>query len=109
MNQGEVEPIARYYESIERWDTKFGKVYIHGRELAMIGNESFLWSGLLAKSELRQLLNELFEHASRESPALGDSRGSSRGRPLTSKHGPSIYLVRRHANGVDSLPFVGLS
>jgi len=63
MDQGEVKPIERYYESIERWDTKFGKVYVHGRELAMIGNESFLWSGLLAKSELRQLLDELFEHA----------------------------------------------
>jgi hypothetical protein len=29
----------------------------------MVGEESFLWAGLLAKSELRQLLDELFEHA----------------------------------------------
>ena len=78
MNQGEVEPIERYYESIERWGTKFGKVYIHGRELAMIGNESFLWSGLLAKSELRQLLDELFEHALEGEP-------SSWGRPRVLK------------------------
>ena len=74
MDQDEVKPIERYYESIERWDMKFDKVYIHGRELAMIGNESFLWSGLLAKSELRQLLDELFEHALQEEP-------SSWGRP----------------------------
>ena len=74
MDQGEVKPVERYYESIERWDTKFDKVYIHGRELAMIGNESFLWSGLLAKSELRQLLDELFEHALEGEP-------SSWGRP----------------------------
>jgi hypothetical protein len=63
MNQGEVEPIERYYESLESWDTKFGKVYIHARGLSMLGEESFLWSGLLAKSELRQLLDELFEHS----------------------------------------------
>lgn len=62
MNQGEVEAIERYYESLESWDTKFGKVYIHGRGVSMVGEESFLWSGLLAKSELRQLLDELFEH-----------------------------------------------
>ena len=63
MNHGDVESIERYYESIERWDTNFGKVYVHGRGLSMLGEESFLWSGLLAKSELRQLLDELFEHA----------------------------------------------
>ena len=63
MNQGEVEPIERYYESLESWDTKFGKVYIYGRGVSMVGEESFLWSGLLTKSELRQLLDELFEHA----------------------------------------------
>jgi hypothetical protein len=63
MNHGEVESIERYYESLERWDTKFGKVYVHGRGLSMLGEEPFLWSGLLAKSELRRLLDELFEHA----------------------------------------------
>jgi hypothetical protein len=63
MNQGKVEPVERYYESLESWDMEFGKVYIHGRALPMIGENSFLWSGLLAKSELRQLLDELFEHA----------------------------------------------
>jgi len=64
MNQGKVEPIQRYYESLESWDMEFGKVYrFHGRGLPMIGEDSFLWSGLLAKSELRQLLDELFEHA----------------------------------------------
>jgi hypothetical protein len=62
MNQGKVEPIERYYESLESWDMEFGKVYIHERGLPMIGENSFLWSGLLAKSELRQLLDELFEH-----------------------------------------------
>lgn len=62
MNKGEVEPIERYYESLESWDTKFGKVYIYGRGVSMVGEESFLWSGLLTKSELRQLLDELFEH-----------------------------------------------
>ena len=60
MNQGKVEPIEKYYESR---DTEFVKVYIHGRGMSMLGEDSFLWSGLLAKSELRQLLDELFEHA----------------------------------------------
>jgi hypothetical protein len=69
MNQGEVEPIERYYESLESWDTKFGKVYIHGQILPMLGEESFLWSGLLEKSELRQLLDELFEHALEGEPS----------------------------------------
>jgi hypothetical protein len=50
MNQSEVKPVERYYESLESWDTKFGKVYTHGRERSMIGEESFLWSGLLAKN-----------------------------------------------------------
>ncbi len=64
MTQSKVDRVERYYESLESWDMEFGKVYsIHGRRLPMLGENSFLWSGLLAKSELRQLLDELFEHA----------------------------------------------
>ena len=69
MDQGKAEPIERYYESLESWDMHFGKVYIHSRGLSMIGEESFLWSGLLIKSELRQLLDELFEHALEGEPS----------------------------------------
>jgi hypothetical protein len=69
MDQGKVEPIERYYESLESWDTEFGKVYIHDRKRSMVGDESFLWSGLLAESELRQLLDELFEHALEGEPS----------------------------------------
>lgn len=29
----------------------------------MVGEVSYLWSGLIAKCELRQLLDELFEYA----------------------------------------------
>lgn len=39
----------------------FGKVYFHGRGLSMLGEESFLWSGLLTKSKLRQLLEHALE------------------------------------------------
>jgi hypothetical protein len=64
MTQGKVDCVERYYESLESWDMEFGKVYsIHSRRLSMIGADSWLWAGLLAKSELRQLLDELFEHA----------------------------------------------
>ena len=69
MHQGKVEPIERYYESLESWDTEFGKVYIHDRRRSMVGDESFQWSGLLAESELRQLLDELFEHALEGEPS----------------------------------------
>jgi hypothetical protein len=63
MIQGEVDTLERYYESLESWDMEFGQLYsIYSQRLPMIGEESFLWSGLLAKSELRQLLDELFEH-----------------------------------------------
>ena len=63
MIQGEVDTLERYYESLESWDMDFGQLYsIYSQRLPMIGEESFLWSGLLAKSELRQLLDELFEH-----------------------------------------------
>jgi len=46
------------------WDMEFGKVYsaYFGR-LPMIGEVSFLWSGLVEKTELRQLLDEVFEEA----------------------------------------------
>ncbi len=64
MIQGEVDTVERYYEVLESWDMEFGQVYsISSQRLPMIGEESFLWSGLLAKSELRQLLDELYEHA----------------------------------------------
>ena len=69
MDQGKVEPIERYYESLESWDMHFGKIFIHGQGLPMIGDESFLWSGLLNKSELRQLLDELFEQALEGEPS----------------------------------------
>jgi hypothetical protein len=63
MIQGEVDTLERYYESLESWDMEFGQLYsIYSQRLPLIGEESFLWSGLLAKSELRQLLDELFEH-----------------------------------------------
>jgi hypothetical protein len=63
MIQGEVNTVERYYESLESWDMEFGQLYsIYSQRLPLIGEESFLWSGLLAKSELRQLLDELFEH-----------------------------------------------
>ena len=63
MIQSEVDTV-RYYESLEEWDMEFGKVYrTYSQQVPMIGEESFLWSGLLAKSELRQLLDELYEHA----------------------------------------------
>jgi hypothetical protein len=64
MHQGKVESIERYFESLESWDADFGKVYLfQDQRLPMVGEESYLWAGLLAKSELRQLLDELFEHA----------------------------------------------
>ena len=64
MIQGEVDTVERYYESLESWDMEFGQLYsIYSQRLPMIGEESFLWSGFLAKSELRQLLDELYEHA----------------------------------------------
>lgn len=50
--------------SYKVWDTEFGKVYSARFErLPMIGEVSFLWSGLVEKTELRQLLDELFEEA----------------------------------------------
>jgi hypothetical protein len=58
------------------WDMEFGKVYSARFEhLPMIGEVSFLWSGLVEKSELRQLLDDLYEEA-----LVGrtDSRESSR-------------------------------
>jgi hypothetical protein len=61
MTQSNVEPVRTYYKS---WDTEYGKFYAaYSRRLPMVGEVSFLWSGLLAKSELRQMLDELFEHA----------------------------------------------
>jgi hypothetical protein len=61
MTQSNVDPVRTYYKS---WDTEYGKFYAaYSRRLPMVGEVSFLWSGLLAKSELRQLLDELFEHA----------------------------------------------
>jgi hypothetical protein len=71
MNQGKAQSIERYYENLESWDMEFGKVYrFRSQGLPMVGEVSFLWSGLLAKSELRQLLDGLFEHA------LGGESGS---------------------------------
>ncbi len=62
--QDEVDTVERYFESVESWDAEFYKVSsLDSQRLPMIGEESFLWSGLLAKSELRQLLDELYEHA----------------------------------------------
>ena len=85
MNQGKVQPIERYYKSLESRDTEFGKVYrFHGQVLRMVAEESFLWSGLLAKSELRQLLDGLFEHAlgggadSQERPQVLEGAASRR-------------------------------
>lgn len=64
MVQSQVNRLERYYESLESWEMEFDKVYgIRSRRMPMIGENSLLWSGLLAKSELRQLLDELFEHA----------------------------------------------
>jgi hypothetical protein len=61
MTQGKIERIQEYYES---WDTEFGKVYnFCNQPLLMVGEVSFLWSGLIAKSELHQLVDELFEEA----------------------------------------------
>jgi len=54
---------------------EFGKVYSARFEhLPMIGEVSFLWSGLVEKTELRHLLDELFEDALMGST---DSRESS--------------------------------
>jgi hypothetical protein len=62
--QDEVDTVERYFESVETWDAEFYKVSsLDRQQLPMIGEESFLWSGLLAKSELRQWLDELYEHA----------------------------------------------
>jgi hypothetical protein len=62
--QDEVDTVERYFESVESWDEEFYKVSsLDSQRLPMIGEESFLWSGLLEKSELRQLLDELYEHA----------------------------------------------
>ena len=62
--QDEVDTVERYFESLESWDAKFSKVSsLDSQRLPMIGEASFLWSGLLAKSELRQLLDELYEQA----------------------------------------------
>lgn len=69
MNQGKVAPVERFYESLESWDMEFGKVYIHGRGLPMVGENSFLWSGLAAKSEIRELLDELYEQALEGEPS----------------------------------------
>jgi hypothetical protein len=62
--QDEVDTVEKYFESVGSWDAEFYKVSsLDSQRLPMIGEESFLWSGLLAKSELRQLLDELYEHA----------------------------------------------
>jgi hypothetical protein len=62
--QDEVDTVERYFESVEGWDAEFYRVSsLDSQRLPMIGEESFLWSGLIAKSELRQLLDELYEHA----------------------------------------------
>jgi hypothetical protein len=62
--QDEVDTVERYFESVESWDAEFYRVSsLDSQRLPMIGEESFLWSGLIAKSELRQLLDELYEHA----------------------------------------------
>ena len=61
--QNEVDTVERYFESLESWDAEFYVSGLYSQQLPMIGEESFLWSGLLAKSELRQLLDELYEQA----------------------------------------------
>jgi hypothetical protein len=62
--QDEVDTVEKYFESVGSWDAEFYKVSgFYSQGLPMMGEESFLWSGLLAKSELRQLLDELYEHA----------------------------------------------
>ena len=62
--QDEVDTVERYFESVEGWDAEFyGVSSLNSQRLPMIGEESFLWSGLIAKSELRQLLDEFYEHA----------------------------------------------
>ena len=62
--QDEVYTVERYFESVESWDAEFYRgSSLDSQRLPMIGEESFLWSGLIAKSELRQLLDELYEHA----------------------------------------------
>ena len=62
--QDKVDTIERYFESLESWDVEFYKVSrLYCQRLPIIGEESFLWSGLLEKSELRHLLDELYEHA----------------------------------------------
>jgi hypothetical protein len=62
--QDEVDTVERYFESVESWDAEFYRgSSLDSQRLPMIGEESFLWSGLIAKSELRQLLDELYEHA----------------------------------------------
>ena len=62
--QDEVDTVERYFETVESWDAQFYRVSsLDSQRLPMIGEESFLWSGLLEKSELRHLLDELYEHA----------------------------------------------
>ena len=62
--QDEVDTVERYFESVESWDAELYKVSgSYSQRLPMIGEESFLWSGLLAKNELRRLLDELYVHA----------------------------------------------
>ena len=62
--QDEVDTVERYFESVEGWDAELYTVSsLDSQRLPMIGEESFLWSGLIAKSELRHLLDELYEHA----------------------------------------------
>jgi hypothetical protein len=62
--QKEVDTVERYFESLESWEAEFYKVSgLYSQQLPMIGEESFLWSGLLAKGELRLLLDELYEHS----------------------------------------------
>ncbi len=62
--QDKVGTVERYFESLKSWDIEFSKVHnTYSQQVPMIGEESFLWSGLLVKSELRQLLDELYEQA----------------------------------------------
>jgi hypothetical protein len=64
MIQSEVDSVQSYFESLENWDIEFSKLYsTYSQQVPMIGEESFLWSGLVAKSELRQLLDDLYENA----------------------------------------------
>lgn len=59
--QNEVGTVERYFES---WEAEFFKVSgLYSQQLPMVGEESFLWSGLLAKGDLRHLLDELYEHS----------------------------------------------